>query len=337
MKIMKACNPFNKKKGLHKVKSDKKINTMKNIRIQLTILLLLTLGINGFSQQDPMYTQYMNNPIVVNPAFAGSRGVGNLTGVFRKQWLGINGSPATSSISYNAPIKGYDIGFGTNLLYDALGPVTQTGLYLDYSYQIRFNEKSTLALGLKGGFNYYYVNYSGLNYDGPDDDIDQLENESLFLPNFGVGAYYFTDKLYLGLSVPKLIRNSLEKGKNTVEGLTREEWHFFLMGGYVFNLSKAIDLKPSFIARYSAGAPLSLELTATLMLYDKVWLGAMYRVGESFGGLVNWQITPKLNVGYSYDLTHTEIRAFSKGSHEITLNYLFLRDNGKRILSPRFF
>ncbi len=337
MRKVKECNHFTQKKRLHKVKSKKKINTMKNIRLQLITLLLLILGINGFAQQDPMYTQYMNNPIVVNPAYAGSRGVGNLTGVFRKQWLGINGSPATSSISYNAPIKRYDFGVGASLLYDAIGPITQTGLYLDYSYQIRFEEKRTLSLGLKGGFNYYYLNYSGLNYDGPDDDIDQLENESLFLPNFGVGAYYYTDKLYLGLSIPKLIRNSLEKGKTSVQSLTREEWHFFLMGGYIFNLSKNIDFKPSFISRYTAGVPLSLELTATFVLYDKVWLGAMYRVGESFGGLVNWQITPKLNVGYSYDLTHTEIRAFNKGSHEITLNYLFLRDNGKRILSPRFF
>jgi type IX secretion system PorP/SprF family membrane protein len=310
---------------------------MKNIKIQLLMLLLLVLGLNGFAQQDPMYTQYSNNPLIVNPAYAGSRGFGNLTGVFRKQWVGINGSPTTTSLSYNAPIRRYDFAAGASLLYDALGPVTQTGFYLDYSYQIKFDQKSTLSLGLKGGFNYFYMNYSALNTIDPDDDVDILENESLFLPNFGVGAYYYSEKMYLGLSVPKLIRNSLEKKGNTIEHLNREEWHFFLMGGYIFNLTKNIDFKPSFMTRYANGAPLSLEVTATFMLYDKVWLGAMYRFGDSFGGLINWQITPKFNIGYSYDLTHSELRPFNRGSHEITLNYVFLRDSGKRILSPRFF
>jgi type IX secretion system PorP/SprF family membrane protein len=310
---------------------------MKKIKLQLITILLLILGLNGFAQQDPMYTQYMNNPIVVNPAYAGSRGVGNLTGVFRKQWVGINGSPTTSSLSYNAPIRRYDFGVGASLLYDALGPISQTGLYLDYSYHIRFDDKGTLSLGLKGGFNYFCANYSDLKYSGTDDDINTLENETLFLPNFGVGAYYYTQKLYLGLSVPKLIRNSLVKNENTNDHLSREEWHVYLMGGYIFNLTENIDFKPSFISRYAVGAPLSLELTATFMLYDKIWLGAMYRVGDSFGGLINWQITPKLNVGYSYDFTRSDLSAYNKGSHEITLSYVFLRGNGRRILSPRFF
>jgi type IX secretion system PorP/SprF family membrane protein len=310
---------------------------MKNIKLQLVAILLLMLGLNGFAQQDPMYTQYMNNPILINPAYAGSRDVSNLTGVFRKQWVGIEGSPTTSSLSYNTPIPRYDFGIGVSLLYDAIGPTSQTGFYLDYSYLIKFNTKGTLSLGLKGGFNYFYANYSNLKYNDPDEDINVTQNEALFLPNFGVGAYYYSDKLFLGLSVPKLVRNSLEKGKTTIEQLNREEWHFFLMGGYIFKIMDNINFKPSFITRYAMGVPLSLELTATVMLYDKVWLGVMYRYGESFGGLINWQITPKLNIGYSYDLTRTDLAAYNKGSHEITLNYVFTTGNGKRILSPRFF
>jgi type IX secretion system PorP/SprF family membrane protein len=308
---------------------------MKNIKLQLATILLLILGLNGFSQQDPMYTQYSTNPILVNPAYAGSRNFGNLTGVFRKQWVGINGSPTTTSISYNAPVRRYDFGVGASLLYDALGPVNQTGFYLDYSYLIRLGENGTFALGLKGGFNYFYLNYNGLKYFEPDNDLDLLESESLFLPNFGVGAYYYTNKMYLGLSVPKLIRNSLEK--NTLKHLNREEWHFFLMGGYIFKVTDFLNIKPSFIARYAVGAPLSLEATATFMLFDKIWLGAMYRFGDSVGGLINWQISKKFNIGYSYDLTRSDLGAYNRGSHEITLNYVFLRDNGKRILSPRFF
>jgi type IX secretion system PorP/SprF family membrane protein len=323
-----------KKEGYHGSQSEKKMKAMK--KINLVALLLLIMGINVFAQQDPMYTQYMNNPILVNPAYAGSRNAGNLTGVFRKQWVGINGSPTTSSLSYNTSIPRYNFGIGASLLYDALGPTTQTGLYLDYAYHILIGEKGTLSFGLKGGFSYCYINYSGLTYNDPDDDISNLENESLFLPNFGIGAYYYTDKTYIGLSVPKLIRNSLDKKENTLEHLNREEWHIFLMAGHIFRLSEIVDLKPSFITRYAVGSPLSLELTATCILYDKIWLGAMYRYGDSVGGLIQWQINTQLNVGYSYDYTLSELHGFNQGSHEIVLNYVFLKE-GKRILSPRFF
>jgi type IX secretion system PorP/SprF family membrane protein len=319
-----------------KSKQKKKMKAMKNFRLQLVTLLLLIIGLNGFAQQDPMYTQYMNNPMIVNPAYAGSINYGHLTGIFRKQWVGIDGAPMTSSLSYSTPIRKYNFGIGASLLYDALGPTTQTGCYLDYSYHIRFDEKGTLALGLKGGFNYYYVNYTGLSYNDPDDDINMLENEALFLPNFGFGAYYFNDKTYIGLSVPKLIRNSLDKKENTVEQLNREEWHVFLMAGHIFELTENIDLKPSFITRYAVGSPLSLEVNATVMLYDKIWLGVMYRFGDAMGGLIRWQINKKLNVGYAYDFSNSALNSFNRGTHEITLGFTFIR-NDQNVLSPRYF
>lgn len=309
---------------------------MKNLKIQLTTIVFLILGLNGFAQQDAMYTQYSSNPLLVNPAFAGSMDFGHITGVFRKQWVGINGSPTTSSISYNAPIKKYNFGVGASLMYDALGPTTQTGLFLDYSYHIRFDQKGTLSLGLKGGFSYYYINYRGLTYNDPDDDINLLENQSLFLPNFGLGAYYYTDKSYIGLSVPKLIRNSLNKNENTLEHLNREEWHVFLMAGHIFRLSDNINFKPSFITRYAVGSPLSVELNGTIMLYDKVWLGLMYRVGDTMGGLVRWQINDKLNIGYSYDLSNSALKVFNRGTHEITIGFSFIKNN-QNIMLPRYF
>jgi type IX secretion system PorP/SprF family membrane protein len=309
---------------------------MKNLKIQLTTIVFLILGLNGFAQQDPMYTQYSSNPLLVNPAFAGSMDFGHMAGIFRKQWVGINGSPTTSSISYNAPIKKYNFGVGASLMYDALGPTTQTGLFLDYSYHIRFDQKGTLSLGLKGGFSYYYINYRGLTYNDPDDDINLLENQSLFLPNFGLGAYYYTDKSYIGLSVPKLIRNSLNKNENTLEHLNREEWHVFLMAGHIFRLSDNINFKPSFITRYAVGSPLSVELNGTIMLYDKVWLGLMYRVGDTMGGLVRWQINDKLNIGYSYDLSNSALKVFNRGTHEITIGFSFIKNN-QNIMLPRYF
>ena len=305
-------------------------------KIKIVTLLLMFIAIKGFTQQDPMYTQYMNNPLIINPAYAGTRGLPVLTGVFRKQWVGIEGAPETSTISYQTPVRRYNFGAGANLIFDVVGPVTQTGLYLDYSYLISFEEHGTLSLGLNAGMDYYHVDYRNLRYNNPDDDINASEPVSLFLPNFGVGTFYYTDRVYLGLSVPKLLRNSLEKGSVEIEHLNREEWHWFLMGGAIFHLNPTIDFKPSFIARMTQGAPLSVDLSGVFMLYEKVWLGVNYRFNESLGGIIRWQISPSLEIGYSYDYTNIGYGPLNKGSHEILISYSFVQKQ-RRLLSPRYF
>lgn len=297
---------------------------MKNIKIQAVIIIFLLIGLKGFSQQDPMYTQYMNNPLSINPAFAGSRDISSLTGVFRKQWVNVVGAPTTTGISYNSLVKKYDFGIGATLLYDALGPVSQTGLFIDYAYPIRFEKGKVLSLGLKGGFSLYDINTQPLRYNDSGDQQITVSNESYFLPNFGIGVYYQSPDFYMGLSLPKLIRNSLDKNTTENTYLNREEWHLFLMAGYILELSNNIDFKPSLITRYAVGAPLSIELTGTIMLSDKIWIGAMYRFGDSFGGLVRWQVNHKIHLGYSYDMSHSTLRAFNSGTHEIFIGIDFI-------------
>ena len=305
-------------------------------KLKIATLFLMLISIKGFAQQDPMYTQYMNNPLTINPAYAGTTGAPVIAGTFRQQWVGIDGAPTTSTISYHTPIKRYDFGAGANMIYDVIGPVKQTGLYLNYSYLIKFEQNRTLSLGLLGGFNHFHLNYTHLIYETPDDDISGLDNESLFLPNFGVGTFYYTDNIYLGLSVPKLIRNSLDKQETDIDYLNREEWHWFFMGGSIIKINPYLNFKPSFMTRIAPGAPISLDLTAIFMFFDKFWLGANYRFGESIGGIVRWQFNPKLDVGYSYDYSNPRIKAFNKGTHEIQISYTFIKE-GKRILSPRYF
>lgn len=297
---------------------------MKSFKIHIAILLFLLIGMKGFSQQDPMYTQYMNNPLSVNPAIAGSRDISSLTGVFRKQWVGIEGAPTTSSLSYNSLVKKYDFGLGATLLYDALGPVSQTGLFVDYAYPIRFENGKVLSLGLKGGFSLFDINTNSLRYNDAGDQQISITDESYFLPNFGIGAFYHTEDFYLGFSVPKLIRNTFDKSGTDLSYLDREEMHMFLMSGYIFKLTEDIDFKPSFITRYASGSPLSIDLTATVMLMDKIWLGAMYRFGDSFGGLIRWQVNQKIHIGYSYDMSHNTLKAFNSGSHEIFIGIDFI-------------
>ncbi len=309
---------------------------MINSRIILITICLLFVAVKGFSQQDPMYTQYVNNPITINPAYSGVRGVPNFTGVFRKQWLGFEGAPTTSSLSYNTLLANYNMGVGASLIYDAIGPTTQTGFYVNYAYHVMFDNNTNLSLGLNGGGNYFYIDNQKLTTDQPDDDINNLVNESVLLPNFGVGVFYYSKKMYLGLSVPKLIKNSLDKLEVRIDHLNREEWHWFFMGGYLFDISDDFDFKPSFMTRYVAGSPVSVDLAATFILYDKISLGAMYRINDSFDAMIKWQVNPKLEIGYSYDMTNSQFRSYNKGTHEIMVSYTFVKE-GKRIMSPRFF
>jgi type IX secretion system PorP/SprF family membrane protein len=301
---------------------------MKQLKLILGLIFVLE-GASVWAQQDPMFTQYMTNPVTINPSIAGSRKVDNLSLVFRKQWVGIEGAPTTASLSYQGAFFNNKVGLGCNLIHDIIGPVVQTGLYFDYAYHLKINEekKQYLSLGIMGGFNYYTFDLYSLRSDVPDDDIAISGIERRFLPNFGIGLFYHTPNFFFGASMPKILRNSLSKADNTLTLEDKEERHFFAMTGIIIDITQNIKFKPSMIGRVVNGAPLSLDLTATFMFYDKVWLGAMYRVGSSWGGLVRWQINPKLHLGYSFDFANSRLKSFNNGSHEIYISYDFVSDN----------
>ncbi|HKM93897.1 MAG TPA: type IX secretion system membrane protein PorP/SprF [Prolixibacteraceae bacterium] len=301
----------------------------------VVLLMLGTLVSNA--QQDPMFTQYMNNPGIINPAYSGSSGNVNLNGIFRKQWLGFDWSPMTTSLSASTPIEKYDLGLGLTLVDDQLGPLHQTGLYIDYAKFFRFAKRRNLALGLKTGFNYIDIDLFNLYMNEPDPHIANNPYRKKFLPNFGVGAFYFTPKFYAGLSVPKLIRNSISDSENTNVVLGREERHYYFTMGYVYTIDDPVwKVKASMMSRLVEGAPPSVELTATVILYERLWFGLAYRFGDAIAIHGRFQVDERFQIGYSYDLNNSRLRKYNSGSHEIFLSYDF-SFRGQRILSPRYF
>lgn len=303
----------------------------------LIILVVLLFNIwQASAQQDPMFTQYMHNPVSINPAYAGSRGTLNLVAMHRQQWVGMDGAPKTLTLSVNSPFLGYNVGIGLSLIYDQIGPVKQTGIYADYSYHLKVSDKSKLAFGLKGGVNMYDYNLLGLEGSQNDDYVQLNGSRKMYLPNFGVGSYLYSDKYYIGFSIPKLLQNSLSDDKNTLKSVNREERHIFLTGGVVIGIAEHIKLMPSTTIRMVSGSPVSAEFTASVILLDRLMLGGMYRIGDSFGALVKLNLTNQLSFGYSYDLTNSELRPYNQGTHEIYLSYDVAFRN-KKILSPRYF
>lgn len=311
---------------------------LKQIHIRLKsiifIFVLILLSLNVVAQQDPMFTQYMHNPVSINPAYAGSRGTLNMVAMHRQQWVGMDGAPKTLSLSVNSPFLNYNVGIGLSLLYDQIGPTKQTGLYADYSYHLKITPGVKLAFGLKGGLNIYDVDLTGLKGYADEDPAKFNGYKKLYLPNVGFGMYLYSNRFYLGLSIPKMLQNSLSDANNNTLA-SKEQRHYFFTGGFVLNVADNIKFKPSTIVRVVQGSPVSAELSAAVILHDQLWLGGMYRNDGSLGAMVKFDFN-KLSIGYAYDVSQSVLRPYNQGTHEIYISY-DIDFRNKKILSPRYF
>lgn len=319
------------------IKKLKKYNYIGCLKLRVAriilVVMLVSLGGQSFAQQDPTYTQYMENLLALNPAYAGSKDVLSLMIITRDQWASMPDAPQTRTLAIHSPFKDTDVGLGFSVLSDQVGPVKQIGVYVDYSYSLNFRNRRKLSFGLKGGVNFYEAGLSDLATNDPNDPVFANDINRNFLPNIGVGVFYHTRNYYLGLSAPKLIENTINDHGVSVESVSREQIHFLVMAGYVFDLSGIIKLKPSVLARYVKNSPVSVDLNATLVFDDRLWLGAMCRVGDSFGGLFQVQLTHQLKIGYSYDLPTNRLGAYNNGTHEVMLNFDF--DFGRKKMRPK--
>lgn len=302
----------------------------------IILLVILLAALRSFGQQDPMFTQYMNNPVLINPAYAGSLGNLNFNGIFRKQWVGFEWQPTTTSLSFTSPFLNYKVGLGATLVNDDLGPLTQTGIYLDYAYHLDMNNNSKLSLGLKMGFNYYQKDLRNLITDEYDTWVSLSPVTSKFLPNVGIGAYYYTERYYVGVSIPKLLRNSLTDNENTYEILGKEERHYFFTGGAILDISPILKFKPTIMFRMVNGSPFSLDISGTIIALDQIWFGLMYRYNDAVAFLARYKMSEGLQIGYSYDLNNSRLKSYNNGTHEIFFSYT-IKQRGRRILSPRYF
>ena len=304
-------------------------------KIYLAVLIALVAIFEAQGQQDPHYTQYMYNMNVINPAYAGSKENLSFGLLYRKQWVDIQGAPSTFTFSGHSP-AGKNVGLGLSIIADEIGPVKEQNVYGDFSYTLNLGGEHKLALGLKAGATFQKI---GLNSEiapslpQPFDDAF-AENTSNVFFNLGTGIFYYTDKYYVALSVPNFIKaNYLDY--NGVKYGTRTQ-HYFLTGGYVFDLNPNLKFKPFAMLKSAFNSPSSVDLSANFLFNERFEIGGTYRVDDSFGAMVNFAITPSLRIGYAYDSIISDIKTVAPSSHEIIL--LFDVNFPKKISrSPRFF
>ncbi len=317
---------------------------MKNKFLKYLIATALFLmAVKSSAQQDPMFTHYMYNMSVINPAYAtDNTDVLNLGGLYRAQWVGAVGGPTTGTFfAHKAMSKRVEL--GVSIVHDEIGDVVnENNLFVDFAYVLPISEKTKLSFGAKAGATFFDTNFNGFEYTDPELDPAFTNNISKVFPNIGAGMYLFGENYYAGISVPNLLMTKhLERQDGIIENGV-EAMHFFITGGYVFtfNGNENFKLKPAFMAKAVSGTPVSIDFTTNMLFNNKFEFGVGYRHGDSVSGLTSFYVTPTLRIGYSYDYTLTNLRNFNSGSHEVFL--LFDIDFGKLSgkgydKSPRFF
>jgi type IX secretion system PorP/SprF family membrane protein len=313
---------------------------MKNTITKFLIFTgIILISFQGMSQQDPLYTQYMYNMSVLNPAYAtDDPGMLRLGGLYRSQWVGIDGAPSTANFFAHTPIT-ERVELGISIVHDEIGDwIKENNITADFAYVLPLNETNKLSLGIKGGLSTFDANISGLTLNQLNDPAFNKDLNEIF-PVVGVGAYFFGEKYYVGLSAPNLLTSKHLENQQGLRTLGEENIHYFLTGGYVFDINEDFKLKPAFMARGVQGAPLSVDITANVLMFNRLEAGVGYRFGDAVTGLVNFAVTPQLRVGYAYDRTTSNLGDYNDGTHEFLLLFdldiLGLSKGYDK--SPRFF
>ena len=304
-------------------------------KITLTLLIITSVSINqSFGQQDPHYTHYMYNMNVVNPAYAGSRETLSIGLLGRTQWTGLNGAPKTLTFSAHSPFS-KNVGLGLSVVADEIGPIKEQNIYADFSYTLQTSDEGKIAFGLKGGVTFKDIGLFSLTTVETSDPAFN-DNVNSTNPNFGAGAFYYTDNFYVGLSVPNVLEVSHIKTKNGKISDVSEKMHYFITSGYVFDLTTSLKFKSSTMIKAVSGAPLSVDVSANFLFNEKLELGASYRLDDSVSGLITFQVARGFRMGYAYDYTVSNFSDFNDGSHEVFLLWDIFSSE-KDIKSPRFF
>ncbi len=306
---------------------------IKDIKKVFTIITMLSV-FGTYAQQEPQYTQYMYNTLTVNSAYAGSLGHLAITGIYRTQWVGLDGAPTTQSFSLDTPIA-KNVGLGLSVVSEEIGPSEEQYIDANFSYTIQSGQTHKLSFGVKGGGRVLNIDWTKGSHRDP--DVAFRENiTNKFVPVVGAGLYWHGERDYIGLSIPNFLTRERYNYDDIADDLVNERMHLYLIGGIVFDLSANTKFKPAMLLKYVSGAPLIADFSANFMFNEVITLGVSYRTSDSVSAMAALQITPQFTVGYAYDYTTTELQNYNSGTHEIMLRFELV-SRKKGLKSPRFF
>jgi type IX secretion system PorP/SprF family membrane protein len=293
---------------------------------ELILILLIGCATASFGQQDYQFTQFHFNKLAFNPAYAGTDNLISLTGMYRRQWAGLDGAPQTGSFTMHAPVFHERIGLGLHVYNDQHGVTDNLGVMASYAYKVPLGG-SVLSFGLQGGIINYRASLTDLNPLNPDDPAFSQDLTELKV-NFGTGLFwYIPQQAFLGVSMPRFLENDLGQIGVDAEEVATLSRHVYAMGGYVFDISRDFKLRPAALFKMvgpgSAQGPLDVDLALHALIAQRIWIGADYRLGDAVGVMTEVLATDQLMIGYAYDLGISDLADYHNGSHEVVLRYQF--------------
>lgn len=303
---------------------------------KLFTAFFLFTTVSLFAQQDPLFSQFMFNKLAINPGYAGSRELLTADLLYRNQWVNIDGAPKTISASLHSPLNNPHLALGANIFNDKIGPLSNTSAMATFAYRIIF-PKGKLSFGIQAGVKSNGIVWNEINaHDEIDPSLYNTAKKKV-VPDANFGIYYYSKSFYAGLSSHQLLQNNtliIENVSGNTQ-VTKLLTHFYAMTGFAIPVSENVVFRPSLLAKYVSNAPPQLDLNASFLFANKLWLGASYRTEKAISLITEINIAQNLRVGYSYDIWLNELKAYNKGSHEIRLSFDF--NVQKRILTPRYF
>lgn len=299
---------------------------MKKIIIPFLILNSTFCILSSHAQQIPLTSQYMQNDLVINPAIAGSKEYLTTRLTHRSQWTGIDGSPVTQTLSAHTALQESGIGVGGFLFNDMIGPFRQTGLEGIFAYHIPMSD-AKLSLGLQLGAFQYHFNANDVTTTDADDMVISESADSKIMPDASFGIYFYGEKYFAGISTPHLIESKIKLSSFERETIGRLTRHYNLYGGYKYEMNENISIEPSLLLKTEFVAPVSVDINVKAEFMNAVWAGVSYRTNDAVVALLGFKINEKFHFGYSYDITLSDLKSYSKGSHELMVGYDFVQDN----------
>ena len=303
---------------------------------RVIIFLGVLVAVNASGQQDPQYSLYQFNQLIINPAYAGSRDGLSVNLATRQQWTGFSGAPQTHCMSLHGPIANKNLGLGLTVVNDIMGPRNVIGAYGNVAYMLKLAPQTRLSLGLNAGYNRYQFNFSKIDFKS-DGEVPANLPQSIGTLDINGGMYLNGGSYFVGVSATHLNTPSVytyEANVGNGKFTYRLRTHLFITAGKSFVINEHLIFAPTVLVKL-VGSDVNPDLNLNFFLYKKLWLGAFYRYGYGPGGLIQYYVTNKLRVAYSYDTGLNDARRLG-GSHEVMVGYDFSRITKSRVVNPRF-
>lgn len=289
------------------------------------MILLMAFLVPLIGQHNPQFTHFMFNKLVYNPAYAGNREAMSISSIYRNQWSGIEGAPRTLNFNIHTPFSGKRAGIGLSVVADQIGMMQTTYANVAYNYKLKINDKTQLGIGVMGRMEHGRIDWTESDPADMDDQLIFSEVSKNWQPNFGFGLYLSGKNYYLGISAPTLLQNSLYTDIG-YEGVYKT---YYGMAAVILELNENLKFKPSLLVSYNQNAPIDVDVNASFLLMDVLWLGASYRAGDSFDAIVQYQFTNELRAGMAFDFTTSKLKDFTTGSYEMMVEYTFVKGDEK--------